>query len=137
MNAILHRINPGIRRLFLIDGLGALLSAFFLGVVLVRYQVYFGMPVPVLRVLAGIALGFAVYSLSSHILLKSGGRPFLRLIAMANGLYCALTAGLLVHYAGQLTPPGWIYFVLELVVVLSLVRVELHASSRLKDKGPC
>lgn len=133
---LLNRIAPGIKQLFLIDGLGALLSAFFLGVVLVRYHAYFGMPVPVLQVLAGIALVFALYSLSCHVLLKADGRPFLRAIALANLLYCALTAVLLVYHAGQLTPLGWTYFILELLIVCSLVRVELHVASRKGEVKP-
>ncbi len=46
----LRTLKP--KQLFLLDAFGALLSAFFLGFVLVKYQVYIGMPENVLYILA-------------------------------------------------------------------------------------
>ncbi len=125
------------QQLFLIDGLGALLSAFLLGVVMVRWEPVFGMPPKVLYPLAAIAGVFALYSLSCHFFLTQKGafaaqrlasKQALRGIAVANLLYCGLTLGLVVYYYPQLTVLGVAYFLLESFVVLNLVVVEPKAS---------
>ncbi|MCO6487363.1 MAG: hypothetical protein J5I98_03045 [Phaeodactylibacter sp.] len=115
------------RKLFLIDGLGALLSAFLLGVVLVWWEPVFGMPPKVLYPLAAIAGVFAVYSLSCCFFLTQNRRPFLRGIAVANLLYCCLTLGLVFYFYPQLTALGVAYFLVEITVVLILAGVELKS----------
>ncbi|MEM7297675.1 MAG: hypothetical protein AAF391_05350, partial [Bacteroidota bacterium] len=54
------------KTIFLIDGVGACVSSFFLGYILVAFQSFIGMPVNVLYLLAGLALLFALYSLTKH-----------------------------------------------------------------------
>ena len=49
-------LNP--KKLFLIDGFGAIISAFLLGVVLVKFEEKIGVPVSVLYLLATIPLFF-------------------------------------------------------------------------------
>ena len=49
------------KKLFLIDGFGAIISAFLLGVVLVKFQEKIGVPVSVLYLLATIPVFFAAY----------------------------------------------------------------------------
>ena len=67
---VYHRLSESI---FLLDGMGALLSATLL--LLLSYQVvYFGMPRAICWVLAGLALLFACYSLACHKLLKKGNQ---------------------------------------------------------------
>ena len=94
------------KKLFLIDGLGALLSAFLLGVILVRWEPVFGMPAKVLYPLAAIAGVFAIYSLSCHFFLTQNRGRFLKGIAVANLLYCCLTLTLVVYFYSQLTVLG-------------------------------
>ncbi|MCO6480779.1 MAG: hypothetical protein J5I94_29325 [Phaeodactylibacter sp.] len=125
MKVVSHLASLPPRKLFLIDGLGALLSAFLLGVVLVRWEPVFGMPSKVLYPLAAIACVFAVYSLSCYFFLSRNRRPFLRAIAVANLLYCGLTLGLVVYCYPQLTVLGVAYFLVEIGVVLILVVTEL------------
>ena len=104
------------RSFFLLDCLGAVLSAVLLGVVLVRFQVYIGMPVPVLYALSSVACGFAVYSGSCY-LLRVSNTFFLRIIAVANGTYCAVTIALLFHFYDSLTALGTVYFTAEIFVI--------------------
>ena len=40
---ILDKLSSSPKKIFLLDGLGAALSAFFLGVILVRFETFFGM----------------------------------------------------------------------------------------------
>lgn len=115
--------------LFLIDGLGALLSAILLGVVLVQFEAIFGMPPNVLYGLAGIAGGFCIYSLSCFLRKPENWRPYLKGIAIANLAYCALTAGLVVYFRQRLTGLGILYFVLEIAVIVGLSVFELKTAS--------
>lgn len=122
-------MHPRIRRLFLIDGLGACLSAAALGLLLAPRASWVGLPAPLLYGLGGIAGVFALYSLGCWRLLRGSGRPFLAGIAAANLAYALLTAGLVIRFRGQLTALGLVYFLLELAVLAVLVRAELRAAA--------
>jgi hypothetical protein len=122
-------ISTNRQRLFLIDGLGALLSAFFLGIVLVRFETTFGMPQNILCFLAALACLFAVYSFCCYIFIKDNWRPYLRSIAIANLTYCCITFGLIVTCYESLTILGVGYFVVELLILGILVAVEFKMTS--------
>ncbi len=116
------------KKLFLIDCLGALISAFLLGIVLVKYKLQIRMPVDVLYLLAAIAGVFAIYSSICYFTFKQNGKPFLIAIAIANLLYCFLTIGLVIYFFAELTTLGMIYFIGELIVILTLVYFEVKYS---------
>lgn len=122
------------RNIFLFDGLGALLSAILLGLVLANMEVYFGMPPQVLYVLAGLACLLALYSISCAVLLSATVKPYLLFIAMANFTYCCLTAGLVFYYYNSLTALGIAYFLIEMIVIISLVIMELAVYRQLSAK---
>lgn len=113
------------KTLFAIDGLGALLSVFLLGVVLVQFESLFGMPKETLYFLAFLPCLFAVYDLVCYLKVKRNELFFLKGIAIANLLYCCLSVVFVIHHYAQLTNLGLIYFVLELIVVLVLVSIQL------------
>ena len=117
------------KQLFLIDGIGALISALFLGVILVQLESYIGMPVQVLELLALLALVFAVYSFSCHLASPKKWRFFLKLIALINSSYCLLTLLLVIWNYHSLTRLGFTYFAAEMLVILILVRVEWRAAN--------
>ncbi len=114
------------RRVFLIDSIGALLSAILLGIVLVNFEKVFGMPSRVLYFLALLACVFAVYSYWNFRNLKEHWQPYLRAIALANLSYCFLTIGLVIYFSNALTVLGFLYFGLEILVILSLVIFEFR-----------
>lgn len=120
------QIQP--KRLFLFDGLGALLSAFLLSAVLTRVQKYIGIPNPTLFRLSLVAGLFACYSLICYVWVKRNVRPFLQLIATANLLYCLFTLALVFIYFSQITVLAIVYFSLEIVVVFSLSVIEFKVS---------
>lgn len=117
------KLNP--RILFLVDGLGALTTAFFLFVILKTYNDYFGMPQLILNYLSIIAVLLSIYSMSCFFLLKSRWQIFLRIIGIANLLYSALTLSLLIYFYSILTILGITYFLLEILIICGLVYLEL------------
>lgn len=121
------------KTLFLIDGLGALLSAVLLGVVLVRFENIFGMPRHVLYVLSIIAGLLSVYSLTSYFLIRKNPKPYLKILAIANFLYCCLTVSLVFSFYKELSYLGLIYFLAEVGVIVTLAGIELSKASKMKS----
>lgn len=128
-------INP--KKLFLIDSLGGLLSAFMLGVALVRFEDTFGMPPRVLYALAFLACLFFVYSLFCFLRVTEHWRRYMKVIAIANLMYCGLTLGLVIYLHQELTTLGMLYFGSEIVMIIGLAMVELKKASHVvvKDSG--
>ncbi len=118
------------KNLFLADGLGALLTAFMLGVILIRYESAFGMPRHVLYPLALIAGLFSIYSFTCFLRFPHNWRPYLKAIAWANLAYCGLSMGMVVFYFQKLSSLGLSYFLLEIVVVVLLAIIELKTTQR-------
>jgi hypothetical protein len=119
----LNKINP--TKLFLIDSLGGLLSAFMLGFVLVKFENSVGMSRSILYFLSGIALVFSVYSFVCFLWGIKNWQIYLKIIAIANLLYCCLTVILMIYGYEKLTVLGLIYFVLEIMIVVILAIIEL------------
>lgn len=127
---VLNKLASNPKRLFLIDSLGALLSAFLLGVILVQFESTFGMPRQVLYFLSFIACIFALYSFFCYLRIPQNWRPFLKAIAFANLIYCCITIGLLFYFRQKITVWGMIYFILEIGIVISLVSIELKIATK-------
>ena len=118
----LNNISPG--TLFLVDALGALFSAIMLGILLARFEEFFGVPENLLYILAAIAFAFFLNSLSCFLFNRKNWQPWMRGIAVANALYCVLTAILLVVLHEAITVWGLLYFLVEMLIVLVLARME-------------
>ena len=116
-------LNP--KRLFLLDGVGALLTAFLLFALLRTFTEQFGMPEPALDLLIIIALGFSVYSFCCFLLVNKVWQPFLLAIIIANLFYCCLTLGLVIYNYSRLTILAVIYFVIEIAIISGLVFIEI------------
>jgi peptidoglycan/LPS O-acetylase OafA/YrhL len=131
----LQKVSAAHRQLFLIDGAGAALSAVLLGVVLVRFESTFGIPVSTLYLLASIPVFFIVFDLVSYRATQSSVWRNLKAIAVMNMLYCALSLALAFHHADSLTALGWVYIVVEVTVVLLVAALEFRVSGESKSKG--
>lgn len=113
------------RKLFLIDGVGAIVSAFLLGVVLVQLEHWFGIPRPTLYLLAVIPCFFATYDFYNYTRKDAQRSSALKGIAVANLLYCCLSLGFAIYHYPVLTPLGWGYILSEIGIVVALAYVEL------------
>jgi len=117
------------RSFFLLDCVGALLTALMLALVLARFEPLFGMPSKVLYILAAVACAFATYSGFCYFFVARNWKPYLQLIALANLAYCLATFGLVLHYRHTLSALGWVYFGVEITVIGLLVHRELICAS--------
>ena len=121
-------LNP--KKLFLIDGFGAILSAFLLGVVLVKFEEIFGIPTSVLYFLATIPIFFVIYDVfcyQKH--LKIG--LLLKGIAVLNMLYCCISIGLISYHFSSITILGWTYIIVEIILVSFLAMIEFRVGKRI------
>ena len=119
--------------IFLIDSAGALLSSLLLFGVLRNVEDYFGMPKSKLTFLAVCAVCLCLFSLSCFLSVKHKWTFFLRIISVANLLYCVLTIVLLIVYRSQLTIIGVVYFFVEIVIVCVLAVFEFKLSNQLRS----
>lgn len=124
MNRQLRSLTQNIKTVFLVDGLGAVLSATMLGLVLAPLHTYIGMPKETLHLLASAALVFAIYSLACYAFADKQGHRLLLPVIIANSSYSAYTCALVWQYQSQLSPLGMAYFVGELGVLFVLVYIE-------------
>ncbi|AHM62826.1 hypothetical protein D770_22905 [Flammeovirgaceae bacterium 311] len=125
----LNKIEP--RKLFLIDSLGGLLSAIMLGLILTRFENTFGMPEEVLYPLAFMACIFFTYSFICFLSKTANWRPYMKIIAITNLMYCCLTIVLIIYLYQKLTVLGLMYFILEIIVITVLAIVELKTAAHL------
>jgi len=121
--------NP--KKLFLIDGFGAIISAILLGVVLVRFERIFGIPSSVLYYLAIIPIFFVVYDTYCHQKehLKTG--LLLKGIAVLNLIYCCVSIGLVSYHFNTITNLGWAYIIIEIIIVSFLAMIEFRVGRKI------
>ncbi len=122
------------KRLFLIDGLGALLSAFLLGVVLVKLESIFGIPATALYILAFLPCIFALYDLYCYLRVKKNQKYFLTAIAFMNLIYCFVSIGIVLQHYQKITAFGWGYILIEILILIALITIELKTASKLPSK---
>lgn len=120
------KLTLSTKGLFLIDGLGAFITSFFLFAILRTFNEYFGMPQKILSILSIIALLFCFYSVCCFFLVNKKWERFLQVIIIANIFYCFLTSALVLYYYPQLTVAGVIYFFLEILIICGLVFIEIN-----------
>ncbi len=125
MNKHLTKLTSNPKAVFLLDGAGAILSAILLSVI-AKFNTVVGMPQNTLLALVAAACMFAAYSLSCYFFSGKNWRPFLTGIAAANTVYSILTISLLFYYHQQITVPGIVYFVNEVIVLCVLVFIEVR-----------
>ncbi len=134
IRSIIYYFSRNPRKLFLIDGLGAALTTFFLFFVLRPYHNYFGVPINILTYLSIIGLIYCAYSMSCYFLLKDYWSSSLRTIGISNLLYAISTIVLLYSYYNVLTRIGLFYFLAEILIIVLLVYVELRVANILRTK---
>ncbi len=113
-------------QLFKLDAFGAGVTAFMLGVVLVYFQPYFGVPIHILRLLAALPIFYFLYSFYCFWRKPKNWRPLLKGIAFANLAYCLLTLGLMIFLSENFTALGFLYFIGEIIIIVVLSWHELR-----------
>ena len=130
IRSMINQLTSNPKKLFLIDGLGAFLTAFFLLEILARFQEYFGMPITIIYFLSAAACIYMMYSICCYLFVFSDWHPYLKAITIANIIYCCVTITLVIYFFQNLTMLGLIYFLIEIIVMSSLILLELTVLSK-------
>ncbi len=118
--------NP--RRLFVVDGIGAILSAFLLGVVLLRLEHLFGIPASALYVLASLPIVFALFDFYCYHFVQKRFAHYFNILAIVNLGYCCLSIGFAAYHSDAITSLGWLYILIEILIVIYVARIELKVA---------
>ena len=116
------------KKLLLIDFYGAILSVFLLGVIFVRFEKYVGIPSETLYLLVLFPTMFAIYDLLSYLQSYYKQSLLLKGIAFLNLTYCCLSIGVAFNHYATLTTLGWIYILIEILIIIILATWELYIS---------
>ncbi len=120
--------NP--KRIFLLDGIGAIISILMLGIVLVNLEPYFGIPKNVLYILATLPIFFLIYDLYCYCR-QIVNKCSIRIIALTNLLYCFLSLVLTILHFSKITILGWLYIIIEIIIVVVVAIIELKLSAEI------
>lgn len=121
------------RLYFLIDGIGAFFSFSVLMFLVAPFESFFGMPKESVYILGSIALSLAIYSLSCSAINMTRWKIFLRIIAILNTIYVFVSLSFMIKHWEHLRMFGYLYFISEKIVVLSLAGLEWKLSGKEKD----
>ncbi len=119
------------KKLILIDGLGALLSAFLLGYVMVKLESIFGIPSKTLYFLATMTVIFAIYDFYCSRKTNDDLGQFMMGIAIINLIYCCISVVFAFYHFGTITIFGWSYLLFEILIIVTLARIEFKVAKRL------
>jgi len=133
---LINSIERNPKVLFLIDGIGALVTAFCLGIVLVHFENIFGIPPSILYVLAVIAIFYAVYDFYSYRQPKAQAAKYLRGIAVLNIMYCLSSLSLASYHSEQITIWAWAYLINEIIIIVLLSMLEFKIANNYKSISP-
>lgn len=119
------------KNVFLFDCVGALVSAFFLGVVLVQFETHFGIPQRSLYLLAVFPIIFACYDLIAWRTKTNNISKYLNGIAIMNLLYCCLSIAVSIYHYQTITLLGSLYLIAEILIIITLAIMELRVSKKI------
>ncbi|MEN2487386.1 hypothetical protein AAYQ05_06260 [Flavobacterium sp. B11] len=115
--------NP--KKIFLVDGFGALLTTILLFFVLRNFNVFFGLSKDIFEYLSIIAFTLFVYSITCYFSIKQNWKSFLKIICAINMFYCLLTFAIILYHYETISFFGIIYFLVEIFVITLIVFLEI------------
>lgn len=118
-----------VRKLFLLDASGALISCLLIGFLQIPHVEVFGIPPSAFRILLILAIGLMLFSSLCYFFLNTAQlKSFLRKLAWMNTTYLFITFFFIIQYSHQIRMTGWIYYSLEVMVMSLLIVVEYRYS---------
>lgn len=114
-------------KLILMDAVGALISAIFLGVIMVQLNRYFLVPNDVLFLLTIFPVFFFVVDLIFLFAFKNLIRKGLRLVAFLNLMYCLVSFAQVLKL-DTLALMAYVYFSIEIVLLICLSYIQFKTA---------
>jgi len=117
-------VRLNLKTIFLLDGIGAAISAVSTGLLLPLFSEELGLSVRTLYMLAVFPLAYGIYSLSCYRFVKETKPWMLMALAVANLVYCLIAVVLILFYEG-LTSWGQAVLAIEIAAILGVVAIEV------------
>lgn len=115
------------QKIFLVDAIGAFASILSL-LIPYSFEEFFGMPKSTVTIFICIAVVCSIYSTTVYLTKKENWKPYLTIIALFNISYCIFTAYHVFKNLNTITLYGHLYFVGEILIILTLSVFELRLS---------
>jgi hypothetical protein len=131
---IIDKISNNAKIVFLIDSIGALLSALFIFIILTFFENKIGIPAKTLIFLIIFTIVLSLFSFCCYLIQNKNLKLNFKVISRANILYCILTIITLVAYRQVIPILGLLYFIFEIFIIILIVKVELKTINKLNDK---
>ena len=123
--------NP--KKLFLIDGIGAILSVILLLFLVGGLHSIFGIPTTYLHLLAIFAVLFAFFDFYIYFKTQEKHSIALKIIVLMNIFYCFISIGVVIFLFDKITIFGMLYLGAEILIIAILSSIELKVSSYQKN----
>lgn len=111
------------RNVFLMDGVGAVASALFTGLLLPKFSLFLGINSSLLKTLALVPASYAVYSLSCYFIIKNI-KPWMLLTIICGNLFYCLVSLSLILFRERITWRAQVLLAIEIAVILFVVFLE-------------
>ena len=124
------------KKILLLDSLGALVTAINL-LVIPLFEIYTGVPRDIAIILVPLPILYSIFSLFSYKFGNDNWRSLLKMIAIANLIYCCLTLYVTWINFDTFKIIGIIYFIVEIIIIIILATLELKIAinhNELKNK---
>lgn len=112
------------RNIFLLDGIGACVSAIFTGITLPFISDWIGLSPSVLFALAAFPTIYAIYSLNCYKIAKTVKPWMLKTIIFGNTLYCFVSTAVMLSFP-SLTNWGRLLLIGEIIVLILVIGFEI------------
>ncbi len=115
------------QKIFLFDAVGAAVSVLSL-LIPYSFEELFGMPKSAVSIFISIAIACSIYSTTIYLTKIENWKPYLTIIALINISYCIFTVYHIFKNLHTITLYGHLYFVAEILIILTLSIFELRLS---------
>lgn len=130
MQKLIQYFQQQPKKIFLFDGLGAMLSTALLYFLLMPNAGWIGLSITQINALVIGALCLVGYDLIARIMYTPERGWLIKALALLNTLYCITTLSVLMLHYTSITILGWAYFLGEMAIVGVLVYLEWKISAR-------
>ena len=124
------------KKILLLDSLGALVTAINLFVIPL-FEIYTGVPRDIALILVPLPILYSIFSFLSYKFGNHNWKSLLKMIAIANLIYCCLTLYVTWINFDTFKILGIIYFIIEILIIVVLAIFELKIAlnhNQLKNK---
>lgn len=113
------------KNIYVLDGMGAVFSLLFTGLLLPHFSTDLGIPEKTLYFLACFPFIYSLFSLSCYFFVKNFKKWMIQTIIVGNGLYCLVSAAIIFSIP-DIQTWGILLLISEILVVAFVIAIEVY-----------